>query len=349
MQISLQQRLILLLIAWLGFGVLIVWILFSLPGWYNWYLTEFYPSSLRTSPLPITSSATQDNWEISVSEVLRGDEAFNAIIEEDYDVNEAPEGYQYVLIRSQLTYNGKDTKRQRADRDLDINLTGSSLRMHTAFAADLNNAFWNIEVEPKTPTETQLAFIVPQDEQHLMLHIGSTLMANTTQSFIAIDEGASIEPDRSLRFIRETLLGYDRPEPAAINETLVTKNWELNVLEVKRGDEALDLVFEANPYNYPPSEGMEYIALRVRLRSIATGNPDQVADASAAMLLTIKGFGDIPQPMVVGPFPYLDSYLYPGGEIEAWTIMQVPHGAKNILLEFEPPLSKFEKRYIRIP
>lgn len=284
--------------------------------------------------------------------MLRGDEAFAAIVEEDYEINQPPEGYQYILTSFELTYNGRSTKIQRAGGDLNINLTGSSLRMHTALGAELSNAFWNIEVEPNTPTQAQKAFIVPLDEQNLMLHIGSTLMANTRRSFIAIDEGASIKPDRSLWWIRETLLGYDRPEPAVINETLVTKNWEFSLLEVKRGVDALDFVFEANPYNNPPREGMEYIAVRMRIRSIATGDPDQVADASAAMLLSMQGHRNIsgyPQPMAIGPFPYLDSYLYPGGVIEGWTILQAPHGEKNILVVFEPPLSKFEKRYIRIP
>jgi len=167
--------------------------------------------------------------------------------------------------------------------------------------------------------------------------------------FIALDEGASVTVPSELSTIQPTDLGTERTDPAAFGETIITEDWKATLLEVIRGEEAWTMVQEANQFNDPPAEGMEYIVVRVHAQYIGTkDSPEQIdgyyfnTTGSASVLYDL--------PSVVDPEPVFDATLFPGGEIEGWVVLQAAQEETEIIAIFEPlfSLSSANKRFISL-
>jgi hypothetical protein len=130
-------------------------------------------------------------------------------------------------------------------------------------------------------------------------------------------------------------LGKDRTDPASVGDILITQDWEFSVVEIIRGDEAWQMVQEANQFNDAPEEGMEYIATNIRVRNISTDDRAQNIDGSF-----FKTTGDAnvlyDQAFVVDPNPPLDIWLYPGGEFGGWVVLQAAIDETGVVIIFEP-------------
>jgi hypothetical protein len=75
------------------------------------------PGTQRGKPAARTETVATRNWEFSVVEVLRGDEALKKL-EEASQANGPPEDkeMEYVLVRVHVRYIGTDTEKQNIDR-----------------------------------------------------------------------------------------------------------------------------------------------------------------------------------------------------------------------------------------
>lgn len=106
---------------------------------------------------------------------------------------------------------------------------------------------------------------------------------------------------------------------------------------------------EANQYNEPPAEGMEYIAVKVQVRYISTVDESGYIDGSYFKTL---GSANVlyDWPSVVDPDPALDATLYPGGRYEGWTVVQAAKGETGLILQFELLLdfSDKNKRFLTL-
>lgn len=109
------------------------------------------------------------------------------------------------------------------------------------------------------------------------------------------------------------------------------------MLEVIRGEQAYTMLKEADEFNNPPpSEGMEYIAAKVRLRYIGTED-EAVSFEKLTDLATIGDKGDLyTAPTTYDPQPELRVTLYPGGEYEGWISMLAGVGETGVKLIFDP-------------
>ncbi|MFZ0546241.1 MAG: hypothetical protein WAM60_12420, partial [Candidatus Promineifilaceae bacterium] len=109
------------------------------------------------------------------------------------------------------------------------------------------------------------------------------------------------------------------------------------------------LVQDANQFNDPPEEGMEYIAVKIHVRFINTTDEYESIDGSY-----FKSTGDASvvydSPFVVDPEPNLDAYLYPGGEIDGWIVVQSAINETGMKLIFEPlfDFSGINTRYLSL-
>ena len=167
--------------------------------------------------------------------------------------------------------------------------------------------------------------------------------------FIALDEGASISVPVELADIHTTEVGRDRQNPAPFGEKVVTEDWEITINELVRGNDAWVMTHEANQFNDPPDDGMEYIAIKVHVRFIGTedrsANIDDIAfntTGSANVLYAL--------PSVVEPDPALDVNLFPGGEYAGWVITQAAQGETDLIAVFEPlfDFSGANKRFLSL-
>lgn len=290
----------------------------------------------RSNPVPCSETVSVPNWDVQVVEVVRGDEAWLAIDAANMFNQPPPEGMEYLLVRLHVrcTYADGD---EHSIGGSDFRVTGD--RLIEYFNATV------VEPDPRLDaylfadgeTEGWSAYLVGQGEGSLILIVDELpASAEDQRRYIALDEGASIAVAPELGEIRPTDLGEERGSPAPLGQTVTTEDWEVTVLEVVRGADAWSMVQEANRFNDPPLEGMEYIAVRIRARYIST--VDEAAPVDD--LFYFKSTGDAgvlyDLPGVIEPSPALDARLFPGGQYEGWVILQAGQGESGMMAVFAP-------------
>jgi hypothetical protein len=288
----------------------------------------------RSNPALRTDVVSAPNWDVQVLEVIRGDEAWQAIQAANQFNEPALEGWEYILVKLWVKSTATDSEEHPIGSG-DFKITGDRLIRYTSASV----------VEPDPPLDAKLftdgetegwtAYLVNKGENSLILIIDELWNFDDDRfRFIALDE-ASITVDPELADVEPTDLGTDRASPAPFGETVTTEDWQVTVLEVVRGDEAWQMAQEANQFNDPPDEGMEYVAARVNVRYISTTDKAETIDGSSFNTTgSANTLYDLP--LVVDPEPALDVALFPGGEYEGWVVLQAAQGETGLTLVFEP-------------
>lgn len=113
-------------------------------------------------------------------------------------------------------------------------------------------------------------------------------------------------------------VGVSRGDPYPVGTGLVSvPNWDVEVLEVVRGDEAWSRIQQANQFNDPPPEGMEYVLVQVRaVSTYADGEIHSIGQVD--FKLTGSERNCYRGASVVPPEPALRADLAPGGETTGW-------------------------------
>ena len=128
-------------------------------------------------------------------------------------------------------------------------------------------------------------------------------------------------------------IGLSRNYPYPSSKVVSTANWEVQVIETKRGDEAWRDIDAANMFNMAPPEGMEYILVKLHVKNISTDNDEHSisnCDFSITGNRLINYTCGIA--MVVEPEPRLDAKLFTGGEVEGWAGYLISRGENNLIL-----------------
>lgn len=303
----------------------------------------------RGNPFPRSEVVSAPNWDTQVLEVVRGDEAWQAIQAANQFNEPAPEGMEYLLVKLHVksTYADSD---EHSISGSDFKVTGD--RLIEYFTASV--------VEPDPQLDAQLfaggetegwsSYLIGQGESNLILIVDELLSFDENRlRFIALDDGASISVAPELSDIEPTDLGKERGSPAPFGEAVTTEDWQVTLLEVVRGDEAWTMVQEANRFNDPPEEGMEYIAVKVHVRYIST--VDESAQMDGSYFKTTGSASVLYDwPSVVEPSPELSITLFPGGEYEGWVILQAAQDETDLIAVFEPLLdfSGKNKRFLSL-
>jgi hypothetical protein len=194
------------------------------------------------------------------------------------------------------------------------------------------------------------AYLVAQGENNLILVVNETFNFDEGAiRYIALDEGATINISPELSNIKATDLGKERSKAAPRTDKIVTEDWEVSVIEVVRGDEAWKMVREANQFNDPPAEGMEYIVVQIHAHYI--GTEDEAENIDVSFFKTTGSAGVLYElPSVVGPDPSLDISVYPDGEYNGWIVVQAAKDESGVVLVFDPlfDFSGKNTRYISL-
>ncbi|RIK38093.1 MAG: hypothetical protein DCC58_17120, partial [Chloroflexi bacterium] len=137
------------------------------------------------------------------------------------------------------------------------------------------------------------------------------------------------------------VVGQSRANPIPFGATGATSDWEVQVLEVVRGADALARLKDANQFNADPLPGMEYVLASIRVKYIGAES-----DAQSIDFTWFQTTGDAyikhGWAAVVEPEPELRAELFTGGEAVGWTTLQAREGETNLVLIFEPFLSSKE-------
>ncbi|MFO7169891.1 MAG: hypothetical protein DIU80_017860 [Chloroflexota bacterium] len=297
------------------------------------------PGATRQDPLPLATEVRLSTWAVTVTEVLRGDEAVQAIAAAN-SFNEPPgEGMTYVLLTLQVQNIGVEQEAQSPRFGVRVRLTGAANRLYDSASVVVPQPLEG-ELFPGGATVGQIAFEVPENETNLLALITESFSFDDTQRYVAIDSGARIVPDQAAMAVRATDIGRRREMPARPGETVTTGAWEVTLLEAVRGAEAADRIAQANSFNEPPEPGREYVLARLRVRAVGDESPDTPRSVDgAAVRITGERSVVYDRPPVVEPEPALDGEVYVGGTVEGWVALSVAEGEQGLMLIFEPLFS----------
>ncbi len=302
------------------------------------------PGASRSAPLPLGTELRFTNWAVMISAVVRGDEAARAIANANQFNDPAPPGWQYLLATLKLTNISTEQTARSALLGVDVRVTGQRSLLYDR-ASVVPPRQLEGELFPGGSVEGQIAFLVPVDEGNLMFYVAEFLSFDRNgRRFVAIDEGAVVRPDSVLATLTPTDTGASRANPAPLGVTTISENWEITVLEALRGIEAARRVAEANMFNEPAPEGEEYLLARVRARYLGRDDPDVMAQISQSDFRATGAANVVyERPLVVAPEPRLDAYLFPGGQVEGWLVVQVPADETGLTLVFQPGFALSDK------
>jgi len=307
----------------------------------------------RREPAPRAAIVAPPNWEVQVIDYQRDAQAWALLRAMDEASAAAPSGWEYVLIRAHVkcTYAGADAHEIDA---FSFGLTGDRLWRYFPVANATLDPILDAELRAGEETEGWVAFLAHQGEGSLMLIFEEWMSGNDFGSrYIALDDGASLAVDPALEAIKPTGTGASLDAPAPLGEKAVTRGWEVTALEVARGEAARAMAQSASDFNFPPAKGMEYIAVRLRVRRIdvpiGSGDSGYTMDSNYFTTTGSAGVAYEP-PMLLAPEPRLDAMLYAGGEVEGWAVYQIGTGETKPVLVFEPFLvpSPGDTRYLSL-
>lgn len=291
----------------------------------------------RSNPFPKSEIVATQNWEVQVIDVFRGAEAWKVIQAANMFNEEAPDGMEYLLIKLHV----KNLSTDNEEHDIgncDFFVTGDRYTRYTCSMVMV------VAPEPKLDaklysggeTEGWVVFPVAIGERNLMLAVDELFSFSDDQNrYIALEDGAKLFVDPELSTILPSNIGIDRKNPASIDETITTEDWEFYIVDTLVGDEALAKIQEANQFNDPPEDGMQYILVKVHVRNIGTEDTYTNIDAGSFNITGSKGvLYDLP--FTVPPDPNLNIYLFPSGEYEGWIVLQSAKDEKGLILVFDP-------------
>jgi hypothetical protein len=139
-------------------------------------------------------------------------------------------------------------------------------------------------------------------------------------------------------------IGQTRSNPAAIGASLTFKGKDslvgdyevrITLLETIRGDDAWNMLKEANQFNDAANTGFEYILAKVRFDYLK-GSPDKQYSLYGVNKFTaVSAEGkDYESKFEVEPDPQLQADLYPGASHEGWVAFHVAQSDSKPLMTF---------------
>lgn len=291
----------------------------------------------REKPFPIDTEVATPFWDFKILEFYRGEQAWQIIQADDANNKPPPAGKEYALVKVWLRNKNPSPNAQNFGLD-EFFMTGDALQVHGDVLVDhpvpevVFTDFFTAETY-----EGWIDVLVDPAEQNLILVFDRVdSIDGETQPreirYLALEGNASIEVPPGLEAIPANNLGLEPEEPAKIGEMVIGDDWEVAILEAVTGTAALDIVMQMNEKNDSPEDGMEYIALRARMRRIST---QDMKDYRPSFWAYVKdeeseSWKTIAEPRIRNKnpelFPIMAFYFFPGLESEGWFVLEAPAG-----------------------
>ena len=291
------------------------------------------------NPHPFGHMVTSPNWDFEVLEVLRGEPAFQRILQDDPDAQQAPPGMEFVIAKVRLRNKFMDEFSHSVGIN-EVFVVGDGRLTRTDLLWDVPGPeLIYTDSYAAEELELWLDALVPQDEGNLILFWDPSSIEEGSRHFLALEEGASLPLPGELAGIAPSDQGIDPTDPVPFGTTAVTDDWQITVLEVLRGDEALNLLLQANDQNQGADEGMDLIMVKVRLSH--SGDEDEVQWISNSQLVAAHDGERIyegPRYYLWHAYdpPWMQIGFLPGGQHEGWMALQAPAGEAGAMLRFQP-------------
>lgn len=212
----------------------------------------------------------------------------------------------------------------------------------------------NLSVEGVQKAQIGESYILPNGEEvpYSISYKGTTYLpirkaADLVNKDIVWDGNTStinIKSKTGLGTTEQPTLTNNRSNPAKINEIVQMNSdsfmngkskIDLSVLEVVRGQAALDIIMKENPFNSEPEIGYEYMLVKVNVKLISSENDNPVNISSYLFEATRKDgtvynnsvFAVIPDP--------LSGDMYAGAEKQGFVVFMVEKGDTPLMRAYE--------------
>lgn len=304
----------------------------------------------RANPIPFSNEIVSlDNWDLRVIDSIRGDEAWQLIHLANQFNEPAGDSWEYLLLKLWIK-----NKSNEADKSqLSLHITGDNLITHYSFNANVvaPEPWLDTYLPGEDESEGWQAYRIREGESNLMLIVEDVFEFEQPKFFLAVEEGAKIKAEaNALTSITPTQLGVDASEPVPFGQIATNEDWQVVVQQLISGEEAWQIVYEANQFNDPPPKDMMYLIVQVRVSYI--GLDEQGSTINDDAFTIMDSSGTVYEPAsIVSPDPELFFELFSGGVVEGLITYLVPKTGEGFLLIFDSsPYSNsgFNKRYLSI-
>lgn len=298
------------------------------------------------------------NSTFMLSEIIRGDKAWEMISEANM-FNDAPEeGYEYILAKFSVEhYDGND-------ENIQFELSGYDFTLVSDSGKDYENAS---VVEPKPSLDAKLyqgasnegyvSFLVSKSDLKPLITYekdsdGSGGVWFRGYSSIEDEpEEKNNQTDKATYIKKPYMLESDfskRSNPVqhgdevdvittTLNNTVFNSTFMLS--DIIRGEKAWQMISDANMFNDTPEEGYEYMLVKFSVNHYDGSDANIQFDLSNYDFTLVSESGkDYENASIVEPDPSLDAMLYQGASHEGYVAFQV---AKTDL----KPLIVYDKSY----
>lgn len=152
---------------------------------------------------------------------------------------------------------------------------------------------------------------------------------------VLLGEDKVVPPKSNIGLSRNNPAPIGTTVTATINDILQEYQATFKVEQVVRGDEAWTMIQQANMFNPPPSEGHEYILVKLTVEILKNSKPDATVRINGVSFTLVSESGkDYDYASVVEPKPALDANLYVGASNTGWAAFEVKTDDANPLLTF---------------
>jgi hypothetical protein len=131
-----------------------------------------------------------------------------------------------------------------------------------------------------------------------------------------------------------TLPGASRANPLAAGSLISIDNWDVQIVDVKRGDEAWQLIRQSNRLNDPPDPDREYLLVQAWIKNKSQKKGNLWLDITGQQNKLYKRY----QANVISPEPRLSTNLEANEEGLGWLVYTIYQGEGNLILRLEDGL-----------
>ena len=151
----------------------------------------------------------------------------------------------------------------------------------------------------------------------------------------AIDVAPKATPKSTVGLARSNPAPHKTTVTVAVDDILNKFSASVSVGEIIRGEDAWQLVQEANQFNKEPANGYEYLLAKITIKIIKTEKADSQIDISGYSFKLVSSAGkDYESSFAVDPEPSLNSRLYAGASNTGWAVFTVKKEDASPLLTF---------------
>lgn len=285
--------------------------------------------SSRTAPVPFGQPARlaqgSKSFEVRVLEVRRD---ATAMLKKANQLNPDPkEGLAHVAIKMRLSY-----LQGPVDRPHTTPSTGASLFAKSrmwgveGFAVPPSPGFGGIDIYPGATVDGWITPLqAPRDAlDEIVLSWGKDLFGGGETWFALDGEKADAGPPPAIPAPpapTSATPGAARGSPVPLGQSAKIGDgksaFEVSVIQVERNASAM--VKKANMFNPDPAPGMEYLAIKVRLKYLSGPGDKPVSTPSTGMSVFAMNRMWGTEAMVVPPSPEFGGQdIFPGAVVESW-------------------------------